>query len=252
MPLRLDGQAPDFAASFAALLAMKRETADDVDQAVQKIIADVIARGDAALIDYSLKFDKVDLARLGFAVSADEIAAAKASVAPEALAALHLAHQRISLFHEKQRPQDLLFTDPLGVELGWRWSPIDAAGLYVPGGTASYPSSVLMNAAPAKVAGVARLVMVVPAPGGHIDPLVLVAAQPAGVSEIYRVGGATANPDLASPIATPAPSPPPERPGRRPFAGHLVAMVERFVHEVAITSTHPCAFRCSVPSRGTR
>ncbi|MHB8885791.1 MAG: histidinol dehydrogenase [Methylovirgula sp.] len=205
MPLRLDGQAPDFAASFAALLAMKRETADDVDQAVQKIIADVIARGDAALIDYSLKFDKVDLARLGFAVSADEIAAAKASVAPEALAALHLAHQRISLFHEKQRPQDLLFTDPLGVELGWRWSPIDAAGLYVPGGTASYPSSVLMNAAPAKVAGVARLVMVVPAPGGHIDPLVLVAAELAGVDEIYRVGGAQAVAALAYGTETIAP-----------------------------------------------
>ncbi|QXX76459.1 histidinol dehydrogenase [Methylovirgula sp. HY1] len=205
MPLRLDGQAPDFAASFAALLAMKRETADDVDQAVQKIIADVIARGDAALIDYSLKFDKVDLARLGFAVSAEEIAAAKAAVAPEALAALHLAHQRISLFHEKQRPQDLSFTDPLGVELGWRWSPIDAAGLYVPGGTASYPSSVLMNAAPAKVAGVARLVMVVPAPGGHIDPLVLVAAELAGVDEIYRVGGAQAVAALAYGTETIAP-----------------------------------------------
>ena len=197
MPLRLDGQAPDFAASFAALLAMKRETADDVDHAVQKIIADVIARGDAALIDYSSKFDNVDLARLGFVVCADEIAAAKAAVAPEALAALRLAHQRISIFHEKQRPQDLLCADPLGVALGWRWLPIDAVGLYVPGGTASYPSSVLMNAVPAKVAGVVRLVMVVPAPGGHIDPLVLAAAELAGVDEIYRVGGAQAVAALA-------------------------------------------------------
>lgn len=197
MAVRLDGQAPDFAASFAALLAMKRETAEDVDQAVQKIIADVIARGDAALIDYSLQFDHVDLAHLGFAVSAAEIKAAKSAVAPEALAALQLAHARISIFHEKQRPQDLRFTDALGVELGWRWLPVDAAGLYVPGGTASYPSSVLMNAAPAKVAGVARLVMVVPAPGGHIDPLVLVAAELAGVDEIYRIGGAQAIAALA-------------------------------------------------------
>jgi histidinol dehydrogenase len=205
MAVRLDGQAPDFAAAFAALLAAKRETAEDVDQAVQKIIADVVARGDQALIDYSQKFDHVDLTRLGLAVTAREIAAAKAQAEPEALAALRLAHERITIFHQKQRPKDEIFTDALGVELGWRWRPIEAAGLYVPGGTASYPSSVLMNAAPAKVAGVKRLVMVVPAPAGHIDPLVLAAAELAGVDEIYRVGGAQAIAALAYGTKTIAP-----------------------------------------------
>jgi histidinol dehydrogenase len=184
---------------------MKREVAEDVDQAVQAIIADVIARGDAALIDYSAKFDHVDLAKLGLAVSPAEIAAAKTAAAPEALAALRLAHERIKVFHEKQRPRDELFTDALGVELGWRWRPIEAAGLYVPGGTASYPSSVLMNAAPAKVAGVGRLVMVVPSPSGHIDPLVLAAAELAGVDEIYRIGGAQAIAALAYGTKTIAP-----------------------------------------------
>jgi len=203
--LRLDIRSQDFDAAFEALLATKREAADDVDQAVQKIIADVVARGDAALIDYSRKFDRVDLAAIGLTVSAQDIAAAKGAVAPEALAALRLAQQRITVFHEKQRPQDLIFTDSLGVELGWRWQAVDAAGLYVPGGTASYPSSVLMNAIPAKVAGVARLVMVVPAPDGHIEPLVLVAAELAGVDEIYRVGGAQAVAALAYGTASIAP-----------------------------------------------
>jgi histidinol dehydrogenase len=197
MTLKLDKRAVDFDEAFSALLAMKRETAEDVRQAVQKIIADVVARGDAALVDYSLKFDRVDLSKAGLAVSAEDIAAAKKTAAPEALATLNFAHKRITEFHEKQRPQDLLFTDPLGVELGWRWQPIDAVGLYVPGGTASYPSSVLMNAIPAKVAGVTRLVMVVPAPDGRIDPLVLTAAELAGVDEIYRVGGAQAIAALA-------------------------------------------------------
>ncbi|HTJ03435.1 MAG TPA: histidinol dehydrogenase [Methylovirgula sp.] len=205
MAVRLDEKAPGFADAFTALLAMKRETAEDVDQAVQKIIADVVARGDAALIDYSSRFDHVDLAKLGLAVSQEEVAAARAAVAPDALAALRLAHERIRVFHEKQRPKDEIFTDPLGVELGWRWRPIEAAGLYVPGGTASYPSSVLMNAAPAKVAGVQRLVMVVPAPHGHIDPLVLAAAELAGVDEIYRVGGAQAVAALAYGTKTIAP-----------------------------------------------
>jgi histidinol dehydrogenase len=205
MALRLDALAPDFATAFAALLAMKRETAEDVDQAVQMIIADVMDRGDAALIDYSAKFDHVDLAQVGIAVSAAEIVAAQAAVDPAALDALRLAHQRITVFHEKQRPRDEMFTDALGVELGWRWGAVEAAGLYVPGGTASYPSSVLMNAVPAKVAGVARLVMVVPAPGGHIDPLVLAAAALAGVDEIYRVGGAQAIAALAYGTKTIAP-----------------------------------------------
>jgi histidinol dehydrogenase len=197
MPVKLDKRAKDFEKAFETLLATKREGATDVDQAVQKIIADVVARGDAALVDYSRQFDRVDLAALGLAVSAKDITAAKHAAAPEALAALNFAQQRITAFHEMQRPQDLMFTDPLGVELGWRWQPIEAVGLYVPGGTASYPSSVLMNAIPAKVAGVPRLVMVVPAPDGHIDPLVLAAAELSGVNEIYRIGGAQAIAALA-------------------------------------------------------
>jgi histidinol dehydrogenase len=205
MPLKLDRQSANFDAAFRGFLAMKREAAEDVDRVVQQIIADVVARGDTALIEYSQKFDRVDLAAAGIAVSAKEISAARATAAPQALAALHLAHQRIRDFHERQRPQDLFFTDALGVELGWRWQAIEAAGLYVPGGTASYPSSVLMNAVPAKVAGVSRLVMVVPAPDGHIDPLVLAAADLAGVDEIYRVGGAQAIAALAYGTAAIAP-----------------------------------------------
>jgi histidinol dehydrogenase len=205
MPQRLDTRSPDFGTAFAALLASKRESAVDVDQSVQKIIADVVADGDKALIAYSKKFDRVDLAELGLAVSAEEIAAAERAAAPEALAALRLAHERIISFHERQRPSDVIFTDPLGVELGWRWHAIEAVGLYVPGGTASYPSSVLMNAVPAKVAGVERLVMVVPAPYGVIAPLVLAAAKLAGVDEIYRVGGAQAIAALAYGTQTIAP-----------------------------------------------
>ena len=166
-------------------------------QPSNKIIADVRARGDAALAEYSRKFDRVELDRMGLRVGGDEIAAAVATAPEEALAALRFAHDRILAFHIRQRPQDLLFTDPLGIELGWRWQPIAAVGLYVPGGTASYPSSVLMNAVPAKVAGVERLVMVVPAPEGRINPLVLAAAELARVDEIYRVGGAQAIAALA-------------------------------------------------------
>src|ERR1700733_8133938 len=197
MPVKLDSRAQDFDKAFEALLATKREGAEDVDQAVQKIIADVVARGDAALVDYSRKFARVDLAALGLSISAEDIAGGRAAASPAALAALSFAHERITAFHEMQRPEDLMFTDPLGVELGWRWQPIEAVGLYVPGGTASYPSSVLMNAIPAKVAGVSRLVMVVPAPDGHIDPLVLAAAELSGVDEIYRIGGAPAIAALA-------------------------------------------------------
>jgi histidinol dehydrogenase len=176
MPLRLDTRSPDFDASFHALLAMKREVAEDVDQAASTIIAEVIARGDAALIDYSRKFDSVDLETLGLRVDAGEIDAAFERSSAEALDALSFAHSRIIAFHTRQLPEDFQFTDELGVELGWRWRPIEAVGLYVPGGTASYPSSVLMNAAPAKVAGVRRLVMTVPSPEGRINPLVLALA----------------------------------------------------------------------------
>jgi histidinol dehydrogenase len=205
MPLRLDTRSPDFEASFNALLAMKREVAEDVDQAVQAIIADVVAHGDAALIGYSKKFDRVDLETLGLRVGGADIDTAFARCPPEALDALRFAHARIIAFHERQLPQDHRFTDPLGVELGWRWRPVEAAGLYVPGGTASYPSSVLMNAVPAKVAGVGRIVMAVPAPEGRINPLVLAAAKLAGVDEIYRIGGAQAIAALAYGTQTIAP-----------------------------------------------
>jgi histidinol dehydrogenase len=197
MPVRLDTARPDFGERFADLLAMKREASEDVDAAVRDIIADVRARGDAGLFEYSQRFDRVDLTKVGLAVAPDAIARAEANCPKQVLAALDLAHARIRAFHEKQRPQDQRFTDDLGVELGWRWTALESVGLYVPGGTASYPSSVLMNAVPAKVAGVERLVMVVPAPDGVIDPLVLVAAKRAGVDEIYRVGGAQAIAALA-------------------------------------------------------
>ena len=205
MPLRLDARAPDFPVAFETLLAAKRESAPDVDAAVADILADVAARGDAALVDLSRRFDDVDLASLGLRVDADAIAAAQRAAPAEALAALRFAHERITAFHERQRPQDLRFTDPLGVELGWRWTAVESVGLYVPGGTASYPSSVLMNAVPAKVAGVSRIAMVVPAPGGAINPLVLAAAALAGVDEIFRVGGAQAIGALAYGTATIAP-----------------------------------------------
>jgi histidinol dehydrogenase len=205
MPLRLDARRADFSVSFQALLAMKREAAEDVDQLVQGIIADVVANGDDALISYSRKFDKVDLAELGLRVSSADVDAAFGLCDEEALAALRLAHTRIVAFHERQYPHDERFTDELGVELGWRWRSIESVGLYVPGGTASYPSSVLMNATPAKVAGVERVVMVVPAPGGEIKPLVLAAAKLAGVDEIYRIGGAQAIAALAYGTRTIAP-----------------------------------------------
>ena len=197
MPQRLDATAADFPARFDALLAQKREVSEDVDSAARDIIADVIARGDAALIDLSKKFDRIDLASRGIAIAKDEIDAAAAACPKVALDALDVAHARIVAFHERQKPQDLRFTDDVGVELGWRWTAVEAVGLYVPGGTASYPSSVLMNAVPAKVAGVPRIVMVVPTPDDVVDPLVLAAARRAGVDEIYRVGGAQAVAALA-------------------------------------------------------
>ena len=205
MPSRLDMRQADFAAAFNALLATKREVSQDVDAAVAAIIADVIAHGDEALADYSARFDKVDVKAKGLRITRDEIAAARAASDKSALDALAVAHQRITAFHERQKPSDLRFTDALGVDLGWRWSAIEAVGLYVPGGTASYPSSVLMNAVPAKVAGVPRIVMVVPTPNGEVNPLVLAAAELAGVDEIYRVGGAQAVAALAHGTQTIAP-----------------------------------------------
>lgn len=205
MPLRLDADSRDFEGRFKALLATKREVSEDVDAVVRAIVADVRRDGDAALRRYSQKFDRVDLETLGLRVTAGEIGAAKAACRAEDLAALALAHERIAAFHARQRPDDLRFKDPLGVELGWRWTAIQAVGLYVPGGTAAYPSSVLMNAVPAKVVGCERLVMVVPAPDGKLNPLVLAAAELAGVDEIYRVGGAQAIAALAYGTQTIAP-----------------------------------------------
>jgi histidinol dehydrogenase len=197
MAIRLDTRSADFAQQFRAFLDGKRETSADVEAAVRAIVNDVAARGDTALKEYTQKFDRLDLDRVGLKVTADEIAAALDDCAPAALDALKLARDRIEVFHRRQLPQDDSFTDPLGVELGSRWTAIDAVGLYVPGGTAAYPSSVLMNAVPAKVAGVPRIVMVVPAPGGVLNPLVLAAARLAGVDEIYRIGGAQAVAALA-------------------------------------------------------
>jgi histidinol dehydrogenase len=197
MAIRLDTRSADFAQKFRVFLDGKRESSADVEATVRAIVADVIAQGDRALKEYTRKFDRLDLDRVGIEVTPEETAAALRDCAPAALDALKLARDRIEVFHRRQMPQDDRFTDPLGVELGSRWTAIEAVGLYVPGGTAAYPSSVLMNAVPAKVAGVPRIVMVVPAPGGVLNPLVLAAAKLAGVDEIYRIGGAQAVAALA-------------------------------------------------------
>ena len=205
MPLRLDSQKADFSAGFRSLLAAKREAAQDVEQAVRAIVAEVVAHGDKALLELTAKFDRIDLARTGLRVTAPEIEAAAKACEGEALAALKVARDRIEAYHRRQRPSDERFTDALGVELGAKWTAIEAVGLYVPGGTAAYPSSVLMNAVPAKVAGVPRLAMVVPAPDGKLNPLVLAAAKLAGVDEVYRIGGAQAVAALAYGTETIAP-----------------------------------------------
>ncbi len=205
MPLTLRAADPGFETAFRALLAAKREVSDDVDVAAAALIDDVRRRGDAALIDATRRFDRLDLAGRGLRVTQAEIDAAAAEAPPAAKAALTLARDRIEAFHRRQKPADLRFTDALGVELGWRWTAIESVGLYVPGGTASYPSSVLMNGVPAKVAGCERVVMVVPTPDGVLNPLVLVAAALAGVDEIYRIGGAQAIAALAYGTETIAP-----------------------------------------------
>jgi histidinol dehydrogenase len=197
MPIRLDASTADFSSQFRAFLATKREAAADVEQTVRGIIADVRTRGDRALIELTNKFDRVDLERGRLRISAAEIDEAAASCDRVALEALTFARDRIDAYHSRHKPSDDRFVDALGVELGHRWTAIEAVGLYVPGGTASYPSSVLMNAVPAKVAGVPRLVMVVPAPDGKLSPLVLAAAKLARVDEVYRIGGAQAVAALA-------------------------------------------------------
>ena len=197
MVRRLDASAPDFDTGFEDLLAAKREAAVDVNDAVAAIIADVRERGDAALVEYTRRFDRFDISADTLRISVAEIDDAVAASDEKVIDALKLARDRIEAYHRRQVPGDDRFTDEAGVELGHRWTAVESAGLYVPGGTASYPSSVLMNAVPALVAGVDRLVMVVPTPDGAVNPLVLAAARIAGVEEIYRVGGAQAVAALA-------------------------------------------------------
>ena len=192
MPRKLNQTDAGFAADFDAFLAEKRETAADVAETVAAILEDVRQRGDGAVIDYTNRFDGTDFSAGDLRVSAGDIAAAEDACAPTELEALHFAAGRIEAYHRRQLPEDDRFTDAAGVELGHRWSAIDAVGLYVPGGLAAYPSSVLMNAIPARVAGVGRLAMCVPAPDGLINPLVLAGAGIAGIEEIYRIGGAQA------------------------------------------------------------
>src|ERR1700733_11629383 len=196
MARRLDARAADFESAFQELLNAKRETEEDVAGSVRAIVAEVRARGDAALVDYARRFDKVELTALR--LTQGEIADAEAECAPEILDALDVAAKRIETYHRRQLPKDESFADETGATLGWRWTPLDSVGLYVPGGTASYPSSVLMNAIPARVAGVARIAMVTPG----INAPVLAAARRAGISEIYRIGGAQAVAALAYGTAT--------------------------------------------------
>ena len=194
---RLSTGDPGFAAAFADFLAARREADADVADAVGAILADVRARGDAALIDHTRRFDRLDLAPETLRFAPAEIDRAVAACDADTLAALDFAATRIADYHRRQLPADDRYTDPAGIELGWRWTAIGAVGIYVPGGTAAYPSSVLMNALPARIAGVERVAMVVPTPDGEVEPLVLAAARTAGVDEIYRVGGAQAVAALA-------------------------------------------------------
>jgi histidinol dehydrogenase len=205
MPVFLDTSDSDFEARFSALLEMKREDAPEVDEAVAAIIADVRARGDAAVIDLTEQFDRLALTPETLAFSPEEIDAAAAQVPQAERAALERAAERIRAYHVRQLPQDARWTDPEGATLGWRWGPVAAAGLYVPGGLASYPSSVLMNAIPAQVAGVGRLVICAPTPDGVANPLVLLAAKLSGVDTVYRIGGAQAVAAMAYGTETIAP-----------------------------------------------
>src|SRR5438094_1735283 len=197
MPITLDTRDAGFETAFATLLAAKRENAADVDVAVAAIIDHVASRGDAALVEYTNRFDRVELTPARLRLTKGEIAAGADAAPTGTVDALRLAAERIESFHRRQLPMMIDYVDDAGVRLGLRWRPVAAAGLYVPGGTAAYPSSVLMNAIPAKVAGVERLVMTVPTPDGVLNPLVLAAAQLAGIDEIYRIGGAQAVAALA-------------------------------------------------------
>ncbi len=206
MAIRLSTEDATFETDFKALLASKREASADVDEAVRAILEAVRDKGDEALLEYTARFDRLEAASISqLKVSEAEIEEAFARVPEKTLQALELARDRIASHHQRQMPKDDRYIDPIGVELGSRWTAISAVGLYVPGGTASYPSSVLMNAVPAKVAGVERIAMVVPSPDGVLNPLVLAAAKLAGVSEIYRIGGAQAVAALAYGTQTIAP-----------------------------------------------
>ncbi|HEV2517035.1 MAG TPA: histidinol dehydrogenase [Devosia sp.] len=205
MPSILDSRDAGFAAAFETLLNSKREASEEVGNAVAAILAEVKARGDAAVIEYTERFDKPAQANWQLRVTDEEIAAASARVSSDVLSALTVAHERIRAHHEKQKPLDHIYQDHLGVTLGTIWTPVEAVGIYVPGGTAAYPSSVLMNAVPAKVAGASRIAMVVPMPGGEANDAVLAAARIAGVTEIYRIGGAQAIGALAYGTETIAP-----------------------------------------------
>lgn len=197
MPQKLDINSETFAEDFLALLGQKRETSADVNEVVASILDAVRARGDAAVLEYTERFDGLALTADKLAITAEEIDEALAACPGHLIESLKVAAERIRGYHEKLMPQDIGYTDDVGVELGARWRPVAAAGIYVPGGTAAYPSSVLMNAIPAAVAGVKRIAMVVPTPGGKLNPLVLAAARIAGVEEIYRIGGAQAIAALA-------------------------------------------------------
>ena len=205
MPKRLQTRDPGFEEAFVAFLAEKREASADVGASVAAILADVRARGDAALVELSRKFDRIDLDKTGLRVKPSELRGALGACDGEAIAALKLAAERIADHHQRQLPVNERYTDETGVELGWRWTAVESAGLYVPGGLASYPSSVLMNAVPARVAGVPRVVMVVPAPNGELNPMVLAAAHLCGIEEVYRIGGAQAVAALAFGTETMAP-----------------------------------------------
>jgi histidinol dehydrogenase len=205
MVSRLDSRDPGFARDFDALLKSKREVSDEVGSTVAAILADVRARGDEAVIEYTERFDRLALTPSMLAFTADEISVAEARISSEVRDALHTAHDRIRAHHEKQKPLDHVYQDHLGVTLGTLWTPVEAVGIYVPGGLAAYPSSVLMNAVPAHVAGATRIAMVVPTPRGEVNDAVLAAAKIAGVTEIYRIGGAQAVGALAYGTATVAP-----------------------------------------------
>jgi histidinol dehydrogenase len=197
MPARLDAAAPGFQEGLKALIERRRQEGGEAERAAAEIIGRVRAEGDAALIDLTRRFDRIELTAEGLRIGPEAIEEAASRCDPRLLEALALARARIEDYHRRQLPQDADYRDADGVRLGWRWRPIEAVGLYVPGGTASYPSSVLMNAVPAKVAGVSRLVMTVPTPDGAVNPLVLAAAKMAGVGEVYRIGGAQAIAALA-------------------------------------------------------